>query len=501
MNLPLDKTLHILMVEAFIRRRFVITTFFVLMAIAVAVGIYWPKNYTSSATIIVDEKNIITPLMHGAAVPTDVVDRARLAREILYSRKIMNQLLDSMNMVPAGSPPMLREQIIEGISRNTAVTNVGTNLIRIEHKAADPEFAHQVTKRLVEFFIAENVGTRTSESKSAFTFIDAQVKEYQAKVARAEENLKQFRTGAMRPRSSDSREPSLQARMDQTQMEIRELETKRAAIERQLAGDLEVNAGRERELRTRLQQQQAQLATLRQSYQDTYPDIVRIKSEVEDLKKQIAAEQKERKATHPNAQVFPDEQSANAYRAQLRQEMATATSQLAGLRARLSESQRMLAADDSTSKRSFGGVTLTELMRDYEVNQNILDDLLKRRENARVSMSLDRDRQGLSFRVHDEASMPTQPSGPLFWHFLLGGLFVALLAPFAYLYVRQQMDSRIRTDFLIRERLNLPVIAVIPHLPTPKEEVAQTRGLQWVGILVFSVVFIIISVIWTGSKV
>ena len=37
---------------------------------------------------------------------------------------------------------------------------------------------------------------------------------------------------------------------------------------------------------------------------------------------------------------------------------------------------------------------LAELTRDYEVNRDIYQDMLRRRENARVSMELDRERRG-----------------------------------------------------------------------------------------------------------
>ena len=36
---------------------------------------------------------------------------------------------------------------------------------------------------------------------------------------------------------------------------------------------------------------------------------------------------------------------------------------------------------------------LAELTRDYEVNRDIYQDLLRRRENARVSMELDREKR------------------------------------------------------------------------------------------------------------
>ena len=51
------------------------------------------------------------------------------------------------------------------------------------------------------------------------------------------------------------------------------------------------------------------------------------------------------------------------------------------LNSELDRSRRIAASESA----------LAELTRDYEVNRDIYQDLLKRRENARVSMNLDEE--------------------------------------------------------------------------------------------------------------
>src|SRR3546814_4245213 len=46
-----------------------------------------------------------------------------------------------------------------------------------------------------------------------------------------------------------------------------------------------------------------------------------------------------------------------------------------------------------------------ELTRDYTVNRDVYQDLLKRRESARVSMNLDADQDGPSFAVQNPAEI------------------------------------------------------------------------------------------------
>jgi len=80
--------------ESFHSRRLFVALFVVVNFVALAAGFFWPKSYTSSTSILVDDKNVIEPLMLGAAVATDVSGRGKNAREVIFSRKIMGGVLE-----------------------------------------------------------------------------------------------------------------------------------------------------------------------------------------------------------------------------------------------------------------------------------------------------------------------------------------------------------------------------------------------------------------------
>src|SRR3546814_17963166 len=58
---------------------------------------------------------------------------------------------------------------------------------------------------------------------------------------------------------------------------------------------------------------------------------------------------------------------------------------------------------------------LAELNRDYDGNREIYQDMLRRREHARVPMGLDQETRGLTLRVHAPPTIPLRPPG---LHFL-----------------------------------------------------------------------------------
>src|SRR3989344_8617386 len=177
MNLQPEHRVKVLINEVFSYRKAVVAVFVAVNLIALGLGLVWPKGYTSSTTILVDDKKIIQPLMQGAAVATEVADRSRLAREVIFGRKIMNQVLKDAGWMKANPSPMEQEKIIERITKRTIIAGVGKDLIKIEYKDDEPQRAFKTTQKFAELFISESLGAKIDESKAAFDFIEKQTQE------------------------------------------------------------------------------------------------------------------------------------------------------------------------------------------------------------------------------------------------------------------------------------------------------------------------------------
>ncbi|HEX2083411.1 MAG TPA: GNVR domain-containing protein, partial [Xanthomonadaceae bacterium] len=112
---------------------------------------------------------------------------------------------------------------------------------------------------------------------------------------------------------------------------------------------------------------------------------------------------------------------------------------------------------------------LAELTRDYEVNREIYQDLLRRRENARVSMGLDQENRGLTLRVQDPAIMPVRPSGLRFMHIAAAGMMLAVALPLGLTFLIARFDPRVRSARLLARENRYPVLSTIPTYHTPRE--------------------------------
>lgn len=503
MNLQPEHRVKVLINEVFSYRKAVVAVFVAVNLIALGLGLVWPKGYTSSTTILVDDKKIIQPLMQGAAVATEVADRARLTREVIFGRKIMNQILESVGWMKDKLSPEEQEKIIERIRKKTNLTSVGKDIIKIEYSDDEAERAFKTAKKFAELFIAESLGAKAAESQAAFDFIDKQTEEYHDKLVKAEDQLKEFRSANLdaRPGSDadiSTRLSTLQSRIEQSSQDLKEAEVKKISLEKQLSGEAEVAnvLSREGQFRTRIAELQSQLETLRLSYLETYPDIVRIKHQIEDLNEAIADDRQKRSAAKATGKVTVDDSVINnpMYQ-QLRRELSQTQITIDTLNARIGEAKRQLSQELERGKRVHGSeATISELTRDYQVNRDIYQDLLKRRENARVSMNLDKERQGLSFKIQEPALLPLEPSGLRFLHFVIGGMLAGVLLPLGLIYAKLQVDPRIYIGQMIADRHKLPLLAVVPHLWSPAETQVVRREIGWLSLATTVSVAVIITV-------
>jgi len=504
MDLPFEQLVRALTREAFVHRKVVVSLFVLVTLCSVALGLSWPLRYTSATTILVEEKNIIQPLMQGAAVDTGVMDRASIAREVIYGHRIMDQIAVDAGWVKSGADPKRQADVVRNILiPRTKISHVGDNknLIRIEYSDDNPKRAYFTAKELADLFIAVTLQAKAKESEDAFNFIDQQVQQYRTKLTTAENDLKQFQSSNLTARPGSEEEVGkrlndLQDKIDQTSEELKETEIKQNSLNKQLSGEAEATTAfsEEGQYRTRIAGLQSQLSTLRLNYEDTYPDIVRIRHQIEDLNQQIAEDKLKRQTAKSNGQqpVIDESLILNPLYQQLRQELSQTKTKIATLNTRLADYRQLLQEELTRGREVHGGeATLAELTRDYTVNRDIYQDLLRRRENARVSMNLDKQKEGLTFQIQDHATLPLEPNSLRFSDFVFGGLILSLVLPIVLLYAKLKFDPRICFESTVSEKLRLPLFAVIPHMFTPTESEATLRNLRLLGVvLVADIVFL-----------
>src|ERR1700754_1756162 len=434
------------------RRRVVMGVVFAMIALAaLAVGSVWPKKYEASTTILAQEASIITPLMEGADAATGNKSRAGIARDVIFSRKVLDQILETGGLTASHPTPLERDKIVEGIKSRTRLVNNRDNLITITYFDSDPKRAFEVTRAFGQLFISESLASKQRESREAYEFINSQVEAYRAKLTDAEGKLKAYRDANADARpgnetDTNSRISQLRMQIENNRMDYMQKQSQAASIASQINGESEVNAVQTVGgiYTTQLGDLQGQLDKLLLNYTEDYPDVIRLRHQIEDVRKQAQTADAQRAAGGP----MPIDHSTtmNPVYQQMRLQLSAVRGDAAASAARVGASESMLQTELERSKRIASSENvIAELTRDYNVNRDVYQDLLKRRENARVSMNLDAEQRGLTFLVQNPAVMPLVPSGLRFMHFGLAGLALSLAIPFGLLFAVARFDPRVRS--------------------------------------------------------
>ncbi len=502
---PIPELIPELLKEA---RRYGITIaviFAVIASAGLVLGLVYPRTYVASTTILAQSSDIIQPLLEGRAVATGVTDRAGIARQVIFSRKVMEDILEVGGWSKEQPSPIMRDRLMEEIKDRTQVTSPRPELVQITYRDSDPQRTFDVTERFAELFIAESKATKERESRDAFEFIDSQVNDYKAKLTGAEDGLLQYRSAHAdaQPGSAtdaNARISALRTQVEQARMNLMEQRSREGALVAQLSGESEVTAVQTRAglYRAQLVELQAQLDRLLLTYTDQYPDVVRTRMQMQDVQRQLTDEESRRSQGGGSGSQSPfDNAQFNPLVQQLKSQLAELRREVAGTQSRMSSSETMLSDELDRSRRIAASEgALAELTRDYEVNRDIYQDLLRRRENARVSMVLDQEQRGLTFRIQDPAILPLRPSGLRMVHFAAVSIALAVIVPLGLLFALVQFDPRVRNARQLERAIGLPVLATVPVYSTGRERLRNRTRTATAALLVLAVFGAYVFVYW-----
>ncbi len=470
--LPLIELLPASLREMQRRLAWMAMLFVAIALITLAIAFTWPKQYYASTTILVSEDNIIRQLMEGRAVATSVYDRAAIAREVVFSRKVMDQVLEAGGWLESDTDPAERDRMARGVESRTTIGSRRDNLILVEYWDTDPVRAKTVTASFADLFMAESAEAKRRESREAYEFIAAQVAQYHSRLIDAELSLKEFRDASEEARPGSGLEVSarvseLRRDLANWRMEQEDLRSRMLALQGQvgeLGSDTHLDSYQD-QLRLQIARLQSELDTQLLDLTPRHPDVIRTRHRLEALRGELASSAE---------RIRRGEDVSRTLHSPIHQELGSALAgvrrEIAGQEARIQAGEALLAEELERGRRvADSDMELAELSRDHEVNQSIYADLLDRLENARLSMRLDETGHGLTFSIHEPAIEPARPSGLRFLHIAAGGLTAAFGIPLGLILLLVRLDPRVRSPQALERAADLPLLAAMPRYWTKSD--------------------------------
>src|SRR5260370_9058189 len=178
-------------------------------------------------------------------------------------------------------------------------------------------------------------------------------------------------------------------------------------------------------------------------YTTKHPDVIKLKSQNEELKKRGAGAAKNNASASGSTQASAAEPpQIQQLRAKLRQDdmnIADLTKRQAQIQDEIRLLQSRVQAIPMVEQQ------LKELMRNYQTPQDFYNDPLKKRQNPGVAGDLESPQESGQFPVYDPPSLPDRPSFPKKGYFAGGGFGGGLALGLAVLYFIPTRDKSTHT--------------------------------------------------------
>lgn len=456
------------------------------VAVSGWIAVYKMKdNYQSSARVFVDTQSILKPLLSGMTSIPNVEQQVSIMSRTLLSRPNVERVIRMVDLDIKAKTVKDREQIIENLMSKIKIGGtVQNDIYTISYNGENPKLVKEVVQALLTIFVEGSFGDKKQDSVKAIQFIDDQIKNYEEKLATAENALKEFKLkniGLLPRQGSDYGAKLIETSdsLSQARLELHEAEQARNAIKRQIDGDEPVDKGglaATPEIDTRLQALNKNLDTLQVQYTEQHPDIISTKRLIAQLEARMQEEAKTRKNTDPGLHYSPMLQ-------QLKVALSSAEARVASLRARVGEySLRNTRLKDMSIAAPEVEKQLAQLNRDYQIDKVNYEKLVASRESAKLSGDLSATTEMMTFRVIDPPTMPIKPAGPNRLRLFSIAFAAALAAGIGFAVLMSKIRPTFVSTYNLREETGLPILGSITMNWTEKEKKRRKKSLYAFGL-------------------
>lgn len=450
-----------------------------LLAIGAGIVIYqMPDKYQSSARVYVDTQSVLRPLMSGLAVQPNVDQQIAILSRTLISRPNVEKLISMADLDLQVNSASEREALISGLIKDLRIRTGGRdNIFTLSYEDRSPAQAQRVVQALLSLFVESGLVGKRQDTDAARRFIDEQIASYEARLTEAEDRLKEFRLRNMAILGDEggdyvSRIAQISQQLAQARLDLREAETTRDVLARQLVGEEPVllpqtqvnHSALMPELNARIEAQRRTLDGLLLRYTDQHPDVQAVRRLIEELEAQRDAELEVLQSASMGGSFSAID--ANPVYQQMKLAHADAEARVASLRARVDEFElRLQELRERSELVPKLEAERAQLNRDYEVQKRNYEQLVARRESASITVEMSSQSGIADFRVVDPPSLPSKPSAPNRMILLLAAGVAGLGLGLALMFLLAQLRPAFADSKELRNVTGLPVLGAVSFIP------------------------------------
>ena len=390
----------------FYKHRYLFVVLFIFITTVVIVGSHFlPKKYEANSTVFIEE-NVIKNLVKGIAVTPDMDDRIRVLQYALLSRDLITKVLKEMDINPITRNPEKLQDLVTSIQKRTKIYVKGKDLFTVSFVDQDPEFAQHFTNRLIQRYLEDNISSKRKETYGANRFLDEQISLFKGKLDKAEDALINFRKSHNIYVTNDEKSilddiKKYSGDIDNIELNLDTLTAKNVQLKKQLeAIKPTVAIFSQQQKNDRILTLETKIKHLLVNYTDKYPEVVKLKAQLQALKAQRSTGEDPEVAQTTMTSVNPVFQDVQQKAFDLDSEISAQKAKRKRLEELLSQRKMQLRTVPENRK----GIAM--LIQERDSLKRIYDELLMRMGQSEVSKQMEIGDKTTNFRVVDPALYP-----------------------------------------------------------------------------------------------
>lgn len=483
-----------------------------LMSIIIAFAL--PAYYKSTSTILIEEQEIPSDFVM-ATVTSYIEKRLQTINQRIMSTSVLMDIIKRFKLYPDLQEKHTIEEIVDAmrndismqpidadvIDRRTGRATKATIAFTLSYQGKNPNTVHKITNVLTSLYLEENLKIRERQAKETSAFLQDEVDRVKQKLEIIDGQITELKEAHINElpelmQINIQGLSSTERQIDMAREQMRSLREREEYLMVQLAAipseEADLNKKRMDELRLTL-------VRLRTEFSDYYPDIVKIKKEIQALETQLVEEDK-------NGTQEKAASDTSAY--------ITLSSQLAGVQSEIELVQSnmvALQADRETYQERLEITPQVEaeyssLLMEKRNTQIKYDDLISKSMEAKIAQGLEQNQKGERFTLIDPPMFPEKPFKPKRLLIVLIGVILSVGAAIGIVSLQELTDTSFRKTERLSGLEGFPVLGTIPDILTQAEIAAKKRKTRlWsatvlvimiAGIVVFHFFIMDLNVFW-----
>ena len=394
----------------------------VVFLLAAYIAATLPSTFRSSSLILITPQRIPGGIVMST-ITSSVSDRINSISQEILSRTRLESIIKEFGLFPGGGGVTMEDRV--GMLRGNIRLDIRRNdAFQVSFDSGNPETAMKVANRLASLFIEQNLQVREQQAIGTTNFINSEAERLRKELEEQEAlvthykinnryelpdqldaNLRMVEQFRDELKGNTATMASMQERLGSLQKQLVEANAPVSISSKSGESEVKLNLPANQKIQFR----QKELDSLLVRYSEKHPDVMRLRTEIRILEKELETEKEKAKKVGPSSPKTAD----NPLKQIIEEQIDSLKSSINAIQASNGELRDSIALHQKRLENiPMRGIELTKVTRTYDITLRKYQDLLAKGLESQLSENLEKKQKGEQFQVIDPANLPLSPFKP-----------------------------------------------------------------------------------------